>query len=597
MSDTVEQEPKVGLQQSTPSEFRRAIWIFCIFGFLVLPFSPFDLFSKSWWTAQIARELATLLLPALFGFTIGAALCHSVWRMDTRDEPLWKFFVGGASAVALLAAFIYVRETGIWVWPMAAGDTFVSMLAFGMATVSLVTEKKRRVRVYLGLSRSIYVPASQSKDSKGVAIVVGIFCVLLAWDGVLRFYDEPLDAGLDTFYASKPHALQDDKNAAIALMGLSAPIGADIIAHGRYLADAMANDSRKIGDQSRGKLELSGDTTKFDCWIWPKKPSNFGVCADDETLRKTLADNTELLARYRFARTLPEYEQIGLGQNGGLFIQLNKLVAAEVALNLRESRAEIAYQKWRENHRFLMRNIGAEVSTVEKLIWTVAESISLSVAEEMLFVAPQLRVTHADELQAQLGGSGADRWNPKGVLRAHYRLNEAILNQDVQSWVHPNYLRNRQYRAANAAIEMLRGMETGSNSKVIADGLDSDRDSRWTPDYLLHWKNVEFSRYFLVTQTISESMASTLLRKLGLMRLLVLNVQLAKENPALIDIQAILNQSGSKLRNPFDNEPMRWSAQHGVIYFCRPNHPAQFEQVRLPGGNWIENGAKLCSAR
>lgn len=58
-----------------------------------------------------------------------------------------------------------------------------------------------------------------------------IFSALVAYSFL---HVEKPDAGRDEFYASSETNVPDNQNIAIALSGLNAPAGIDIIKHGRF---------------------------------------------------------------------------------------------------------------------------------------------------------------------------------------------------------------------------------------------------------------------------------------------------------------------------------------------------------------------------
>ena len=97
---------------------------------------------------------------------------------------------------------------------------------------------------------------------------------LLIWIGIINLliftslvafsflhFENP-DAGRDTFYASSQANISDNQNIVIALAGLSAPAGADMIKHGRFVVDTLQKtpadvDAKKI-IAAAGKLDFVG---------------------------------------------------------------------------------------------------------------------------------------------------------------------------------------------------------------------------------------------------------------------------------------------------------------------------------------------------
>jgi hypothetical protein len=52
---------------------------------------------------------------------------------------------------------------------------------------------------------------------------------------------EKPDAGREAFYASSQANIPDNQNIAIALAGLNAPAGCNMIKHGRFVVDVLQN--------------------------------------------------------------------------------------------------------------------------------------------------------------------------------------------------------------------------------------------------------------------------------------------------------------------------------------------------------------------
>lgn len=65
-----------------------------------------------------------------------------------------------------------------------------------------------------------------------------LILLVLLWAAYIAYRgDEARDAGRDAFYAQSIIAVPDNQNIAVAISGINAPIGADIIAHGRFVID------------------------------------------------------------------------------------------------------------------------------------------------------------------------------------------------------------------------------------------------------------------------------------------------------------------------------------------------------------------------
>ncbi len=495
------------------------------------------------------------------------------------------------------AVLIYLRESQVWVWPFAMPQVFYSLIFATWLIAALITERKRKTRVYLRFTHWIFVDSTLPKSYKGMPIVVGLGALLFATGCFIAFYDEPLDLGLQAFYAPDATPVPDRENVAIALMGISAPLGTDLFEHGRFVSNAIDStdyDKAQKKIDAKGELRLTINGDELDCWIWLEPRGTDRICPDANGVKKILADNRELLNRYRSMYLLPAYRPSYFGRNGRPRIALNKLIAAEIGLDLRSGNHEAAYQKWRGNYIFISRMVGAETSMVDKLLWQVPEGISLSCLEELLFTAPSIRLTHSKELLSQLNAPSIDRWNLKGMLRAENRPLARMFEGDLQSWVRPNVIRNRAYRLAQAflAVDQSNGEKLIVGMNQVGENLTKDKG--WSLNEFLYLGNESLAKLMLSSQVEIPQMADSWLRRLGEMRLLSLSIIIANDRIADRDISQFLLDTAPILRNPYSGEPMRWSLENRVLYFCLPSNHGSVAQMRLPGGARITDTAQLC---
>ncbi|MCA3041786.1 MAG: hypothetical protein ING51_02115 [Rhodocyclaceae bacterium] len=498
------------------------------------------------------------------------------------------------AGLVVMSGFMYARESGIWRWSFASGDVFFSMVILSAGLVVLATELTKNVQVYFGFQQYVFVP----KDSRGMSklawLIPAVLSVFFIWDLLVPHYDEPLDFGLNAFYAKDARVVPTSQNTAIALMGLAAPSGRDFIAYGKELTalSKLPTDAADQFIEANGELKFKGNLEDIDCWFSIDEVAT-KACRNPSRLKTIRAENAELLERYRIAASLTAYQKDGFGRNGKLFITINKFIAAEIISDVSEGKDEVAFQKWRENHQFLSRLAAAESSLVEKLILNVAEGVSLVAAENLLFAAPRVTITHADELQKLLAAPDIARWSIKGTLRAEFWLLEPILEGAAEGWVHPNYLRNRQYRSAMDILTAIRSSPKTliENLKAIETKYSSEQ---WQfVDYVLHTRNVEYGNNIIASGARFASIVGAWQAKLGSMRLLALNALLAHGKVADGEIEQFLRRAGPELQNPANGQPAQWNAEYRTIFFCT-HEPSRLIQSRLPGGRWFESSEKLC---
>jgi hypothetical protein len=133
---------------SAPSEFRRALWVFLALLVFVLLSGPSDLLSPDWWQGQGVRELVWLAVSGAAGIAFGLLLALDIWNLVARNNPLWRDVLSGAVVVGVFVMLVYLREAEVWRWTFASADAFVMSFLAAMATITLLTERVKKVRVY-----------------------------------------------------------------------------------------------------------------------------------------------------------------------------------------------------------------------------------------------------------------------------------------------------------------------------------------------------------------------------------------------------------------------------------------------------------------
>ena len=198
---------------------------------------------------------------------------------------------------------------------------------------------------------------------------------------------EKPDAGRDEFYANSQSNIPDNQNIAIALAGLNAPAGADMIKHGRFVADTLHKtqsdvDAKKI-IAAVGQLGFVGMFDELECWIPSTEQYVDEKCASAERVKLLIAKNKELLTRYISMYNMPNWR--GVSGNGKYVIDINRLISAEIMLDLANGDAHSAYTKWRDNHVFISRVLKQDGTMIERAIFLVVDGINLISLENILF--------------------------------------------------------------------------------------------------------------------------------------------------------------------------------------------------------------------
>jgi len=412
---------------------------------------------------------------------------------------------------------------------------------------------------------------------------IAIILLILVWLGLERFHDELPDIGRDAFYANKNIDIPDNQNLTIAIAGITAPIGKDVIKHGRFVVDAINTsldlgiDTQEIID-SQEKLSFSGNSDELECWIDDAIEKTISNCASPERIRLLLMENQELLKRYIDLFGMQYWK--GTSGNGQYLINLNKLIAAEIKLETDKKNTEAAYKKWLANFKFISRVLKHEGNSIDRAIFLVAQGMNLNSLEYMFYKSPDISTTRLDELNTLLKDDGLEGYNLKGVLRVEYFfINENFITKQVVA-IHPEFIRNRIYRyqldyleKAQQPISTLDKNQTELKEKY---GLSANNFL----DDLLDPTNSLVSKHLLEGQFRSLELVKSIYAKVAMKRLLRLSIKIRQQRIEYADIQNFVEDAGAAYNNPFTGHSMQWNVSKKVLYCDYPGNNYQLE-VRL----------------
>ena len=130
------------------SRFRRVLWLYLAMAGLILLLSPADLLPARWWQLQGACGLVSIAAAAAAGLLLGLFFGRDIWRLAQRRNPLWKDALAVVLVLAGFAGLVLLRETGIWLWPFAAGNALALSMLATLSVTTALTERIKRVRVY-----------------------------------------------------------------------------------------------------------------------------------------------------------------------------------------------------------------------------------------------------------------------------------------------------------------------------------------------------------------------------------------------------------------------------------------------------------------
>lgn len=412
--------------------------------------------------------------------------------------------------------------------------------------------------------------ASRRNWSRTHRSVHALFIALLLWLCFIFLSDETLDPGLKSFFVSRA-AIEDSENAAVALSGINAPIGVDVLTFGRTQIDAQI--SKTVSETSADPpkvetLEFIGTNKELLCWILPptKRPANT-PCATKDRIEQLLHANATLLERYWWTTSLQHFQ--GWTANVlQLVIDLQRLIAADIELKLRAGEFEPAYHIWRMNCGFVFRMLREDTDFVEKAVFMVAESACLKSAELLIYSYPNIADIHGDDLGVILKPIGLARWNLPGALRTEYaRYDNAILSKRHADWVHPNFIRNRFYRVSNDLL--VTTALPPPKAEVVVKTINASYGSlwAWNRDYFFDPVNAAYSQLFFIGPVKGFELITTMHQHDGQFRALTLALDIKRQHIADSAISSYIRKAPPDLSDPFTSQPMDYNPQTKTITF------------------------------
>jgi len=418
---------------------------------------------------------------------------------------------------------------------------------------------------------------------KNIFLILSLF--IFSWVVFAIFHEESPDVGRNGFYATTHGNFPDNQNVAIALAGLNAPSGADVFKHGRFVIDTYKNTLNdflaKLIIEKAGKLSFVGNSEEFDCWLDYSIEKTNENCASPERIKLLLIENKELLSRYAQLFDLPCLHE-GTW-NGQTVINLNKLISAEIQLDVEAGNAEAAYKKWFANHQFISNVLKQEGNALNRAIFLVVDGINLDSLENLLFKSPETGINHFDKLNPTLKSNGLESYNLKGMMRAEYTLvNDLLKKQKKIAYLHPEFIRNRIYRAQMDFLD--KAQKPPSTFEVSRNELNKKYGFSTLNLMGYYWLDPYNSMLAnMITGGFIKGLylVSSMHTKNSLICLLNLSVQIKQQKIVKIEIQAFLDRAGIENNCPFTNKPMQFDSEKNIIFCENPETKSRVAQVRI----------------
>lgn len=417
--------------------------------------------------------------------------------------------------------------------------------------------------------------------------------------------DEALDAGFQAFYFVTPKTVADRTNAALGFAGITAPKGVDIFAFGRAEIDQAQMDWGRetnnainaafgkstsvpvVKKEVPGRLRFVGSDAELECLRALSSVNAMGLpngCASTKPVQALWSKNTELLARYLTISQLSHF-QGDFRKGGSDLLNLNRLVAADIYLEVERGNIEAAYRKWKSNHQFMRLLKGAEGGWVAKAIFMVAETTSLNSIELILRFDRRIAVKHADELLQLLKPTGIAYWDVPAILRAEYFLMEPFVTAWGSLDQPTNFLRNGFFRSAQAlvAASQTHPSIVGERIAKVQAAYDYQGKPPMTnPDLADPEQRArlqQFMRAVYIAQQLkgAKELVLAFHRNEERTRALSLAVMIAQKDVPDRNVARFLAAVGPAYRNAFTDKPFEWVEDQRIIRFVDPKAQSSFD--------------------
>jgi hypothetical protein len=445
--------------------------------------------------------------------------------------------------------------------------------------------------------------------------LIGLICLVLGnatWSQAaqpLPASDEPLDAGFESFYFVKQQNVADRTNAAVGLAGITAPKGGDIFSFGRAEIDQAKKDlTAKMQDdissaffgkpapvpskkkETAGSLRFQASDTELGCLQALSTSSAIrphSECTSTKVIQALWSKNALLLARYHSISQLPHFRG-DFTSNGQLLLDMSKLIAADIYLEVERGNFETAYRKWKANHQFVRLLKGVEVGLVGKAIFSIAEAFSLYSVELILSSDKRVAVKYADELLQLLKPKGIAYWNVPAIVRAEYFITEPLIKAWGDYGQPANFLHNGFFRSAKALVAASQAHPSIAGDRIervqaayVYQGKPPDAKADLTnPAHRAKLHQFMLARFISPQLNGAKELVQVFHLREERMRMLSLAVMIAQKSIPDKNVSSFFASVDPAYKSAFTDKPFDWVADQRLIRFVDPKGKSSFD-VRL----------------
>ena len=413
-----------------------------------------------------------------------------------------------------------------------------------------------------------------------------LVAVLIVWLIANRSLDASVSPQQKALRTLTDIQVEDTRNVAIGILGLTAPKGTNFIQYGTQIKALYASNVSyaQIQEMMRGPeaLRPTIEGNQIACWLDPDW-TFYNDCLPFNRAPAVLAENKELLERYKTLYGLGYYAAPGLFYYNDAYLTLVRLAIAEMQIDLRTGNSEAAYRKWRQQFLFVRSNLRGTDTWVGKAIGLVAMGMTLPFLDSLLVADPGLARTHATELYEMLQPDGMAAFDPDGIARAEFQLLVHAL--DHPPIRNPEFGTDRLHWLAyhfgqrNRILNRYAAFAPEYAAALRLPWSDMEKQSTRLREKQLHFTEWEFALdpfgSLLVAQFIDGQLkAREMLRQMhivdGRLRLATLLVRLINDNVQDSDIPRFLAAANPKFFDPFTATPARWDPKDRKIFFVAP---------------------------
>lgn len=425
-------------------------------------------------------------------------------------------------------------------------------------------------------------------------LVLGIILVSLAWLGRGYFFDETPADGRKDFYQNINRHIPDEKNLAIAISGLDAPAGENIIAYGRRMIDSQylvanrASDNKDSNKTDKLQIVWIEDQHLTDCTQENAIEIRNDECTSPQYANELIEKNKILLNRYTDLYQILDWQGDSHEENA-LTLGLNVLLSAQNKLLINQQKFELAYQQWKNNHLFIMHTLKQELPFGSQLSFQFAYRTSLKTLEHLIYKSPKILSAHYSELSNILKPHGLKSFNLKGMLRADYGIFDKTLSnvENAEKTVSVERMRNRLYyfHLEYLKLAKLPAKKSSKHFSELANTHRTSSDSRIVTfiKYFLpygatdHLFNVMIMGQLLAFDELIDEMHTNN----AISHLLNLRNQIKLQNVQEADVRKFLKSSSKDLYCPFTERPMAFDKKSKTLYCENPENNERVAEVML----------------